>query len=117
MAKQTWWGTIAVVVVGAIGCKAKTQEPASGSATVGSAAGSAAGVKDPPPTWTLETAPVDVDCGGAALDVRKPEATKPANDRTLEHDPGIAACRGLASIDAVCHCLATSVDKWAPDTI
>ena len=84
----------------------------SGSATEGSAE-----APGPTPTWSLESAPVDVDCGDAALDLPKPHPGKPKAARALARGPGIAACHALASVDAVCGCLASSAGTWASDTV
>jgi hypothetical protein len=110
---------LAIAIAGTIACKSKTPDPGAPAGSAGSGSGSAVTPDEPgpTPTWTLATAPVDVDCGGAALDVVKPEATKPTTDRPLDRQPGIAACQGLASVADVCGCLATSIDKWAADAI
>jgi len=118
-------------VIAANGCKGKA-EPSSSTGTgsvpvklvSGSGSAGSAGVEssagsgsDVVPTWTLVTAPIDVDCGGTPLNVPPPQATKRIVDRTLVHMPGIAPCHGLASTAAVCDCLTTSVGTWAAGTI
>jgi hypothetical protein len=116
----------ALLIASAIGCKAKTEPVAGPLQGSGSAAapGSAATPPvapapppAPPPTWTLETAPVDVACGDVALVVTKPAVTKPAADRALARSPGIAACHGLPSVDAVCGCLAKAAGTWAANLL
>lgn len=122
-----------VVMLFAIACGAKkTGDDRSGSAgSAGPAAGTAApgsatpetppvGSAAPPagsaaaaPAWKLESQPIELSCGAKPLPI--PAAATPADtgERSLPRATAIAGCRDQASVEAVCKCLATSVDSWA----
>jgi hypothetical protein len=127
-----------VVMLFAIACGAKKTggDDRSGSAgsagaagaagPAGSTAGSAAPVSPPPgsaappagsaaavPAWKLESQPVELSCGPEPLALPAAAAQVDAGERSLPRARAIGPCRDQASVDAVCKCLAASVESWA----
>lgn len=95
---------------GSVGSAGSSDKP-TGSADVAGKppAGSAAA----PPAWKLESQPVELSCGPRPLQIPAATPSPDASERPLPRATPIAVCRDQPSVEAVCQCLAASVDKWA----
>jgi len=118
------WVLALALTAGMAGCKQGKAKPPPAAPGDGGAAPTASADATPaaPPTdaaatatdaWELRSTPIAPDCGAARPGAADgPVAAGEA--RRLARGTAIASCQKLPSIEAVCDCLASSLEAWAP---